>query len=107
MKTIILAGIAALISTSAFAQTAGEFLGQDLRDRGAAYVATDRARENFGLARERAAEGNYVGAAIAQERGEIEVGCEYCGQQYQFDAIDAARLFTEAQKQPPSSAAVQ
>ncbi|CAO4136658.1 hypothetical protein [Methylorubrum extorquens] len=74
MKTIILAGVAALISTSALAQTAGEFLGQDLRDRGAAYVATDRARENFGIARERAAEGNYVGAAIAQERGEIEHG---------------------------------
>lgn len=74
MKTIILASVAALISTSAFAQTAGEFLGQDLRDRGAAYVATNRARENFGIARERAAEGNYVGAAIAQERGEIERG---------------------------------
>ncbi len=45
--------------------------------------------------------------SIVQERGEIEVGCEYCGQQYQFDPIDAAQLFTEAGKQPPSSAAVQ
>ncbi|SDA18080.1 hypothetical protein SAMN02799622_01991 [Methylobacterium sp. UNC378MF] len=72
MKTIIMAGFGALLSTTAFAQPATEFLGRDLRDRGAAYTATDRAREDFGVARERAAEGNYVGAAIAQERGAIE-----------------------------------
>jgi len=44
---------------------------------------------------------------IVQEQGQIEVGCEFCGQQYRFDPIDAAQLFTEAGKQPPSSAAVQ
>ncbi|MBY0454682.1 MAG: Hsp33 family molecular chaperone HslO [Burkholderiaceae bacterium] len=31
---------------------------------------------------------------ILAERGDIEVGCEYCGQQYHFDAVDAAQLFT-------------
>ena len=45
--------------------------------------------------------------SIVAERGKVEVGCDFCGQQYQFDAIDAARLFTEVQKQPPSSSAVQ
>lgn len=45
--------------------------------------------------------------SILAERGNIEVGCEYCGQQYHFDAVDAAQLFTDAGKQPPSSSAVQ
>lgn len=45
--------------------------------------------------------------SIVAERGKVEVGCDFCGQQYQFDAIDAARLFTEVQKQPPSSSSVQ
>ncbi len=45
--------------------------------------------------------------SIVAERGRIEVGCDFCGQQYQFDAIDAARLFTDVQKQPPSSSSVQ
>jgi molecular chaperone Hsp33 len=41
---------------------------------------------------------------IISERGEVEVGCEFCGVQYQFDAVDAAELFTAAHRQPPSSA---
>ncbi|MBS0315634.1 MAG: Hsp33 family molecular chaperone HslO [Proteobacteria bacterium] len=32
-------------------------------------------------------------AGIIAERGEIEVGCEFCGRQYRFDAVDAAQLF--------------
>ena len=31
--------------------------------------------------------------SIIAERGNIEVGCEFCGQQYRFDAVDAAQLF--------------
>lgn len=31
---------------------------------------------------------------ILSERGNIEVGCEFCGVQYHFDAVDAAQLFT-------------
>jgi molecular chaperone Hsp33 len=31
--------------------------------------------------------------SIVAERGEIEVGCEFCGRQYRFDAVDAAALF--------------
>ena len=45
--------------------------------------------------------------SIIAERGKVDVGCDFCGQQYQFDAIDAARLFTDAQIQPPSSSSVQ
>ncbi|MDR0203141.1 MAG: Hsp33 family molecular chaperone HslO [Delftia acidovorans] len=45
--------------------------------------------------------------SILEERGNIEVGCDFCGKQYEFDPIDAAQLFTEAGKQPPTSTNVQ
>ncbi|CAM4348684.1 Hsp33 family molecular chaperone HslO [Comamonas aquatilis] len=45
--------------------------------------------------------------SIVTERGHIEVGCDFCGQQYQFDAVDAAQLFTAVSSQPPSSGVVQ
>jgi molecular chaperone Hsp33 len=32
--------------------------------------------------------------SILSERPDIEVGCEFCGVQYRFDAVDAAQLFT-------------
>ena len=31
--------------------------------------------------------------SILAERGYIEVGCDFCGQQYQFDAVDTAQVF--------------
>jgi molecular chaperone Hsp33 len=31
--------------------------------------------------------------SILAEIGEIEVACEFCGKQYQFDSVDAAQLF--------------
>jgi molecular chaperone Hsp33 len=33
--------------------------------------------------------------SILAERGEIEVGCEFCGVQYRFDPVDAAALFVD------------
>jgi molecular chaperone Hsp33 len=33
---------------------------------------------------------------IIAERGDIEVGCEFCGLQYRFDPVDAAQLFVES-----------
>lgn len=45
--------------------------------------------------------------SIVHERGEVEVGCEYCGQQYRFDSVDAARLFTAPGNQPPPSSRMQ
>ena len=45
--------------------------------------------------------------SILEEQGMIEVGCEFCGQQYRFDAVDAAHLFTDPGNHPPASKMVQ
>ena len=45
--------------------------------------------------------------SILAERGEIDVGCEFCGQQYRFDAVDAVQIFTSPDAQPPASPTVQ
>jgi len=45
--------------------------------------------------------------SILAERGEIEVGCDFCGQQYRFDAVDAAQIFTSRGDQPPVNPTVQ
>ena len=39
---------------------------------------------------------------ILQERGSIEVGCEFCNRQYQFDPIDIKRLFIPQDFTPAS-----
>jgi len=44
---------------------------------------------------------------ILAERGDIEVGCDFCGKQYRFDAVDAAQIFTAPGDQMPGSAVVQ
>ena len=44
---------------------------------------------------------------VVAEQGHVEVGCDYCGAQYRFDAIDAAQLFTAVQSQAPGSSSVQ
>lgn len=31
---------------------------------------------------------------IVAERGEVEIGCEFCGATYRFDAVDCTQLFT-------------
>ena len=43
--------------------------------------------------------------SILSERADVEVGCEFCGKQYRFDAVDAAQLF--APSQAPGSASLQ
>ena len=40
--------------------------------------------------------------SILAERGNVEVGCDFCGQQYRYDAVDAAHIFTSAEVQPPA-----
>lgn len=45
--------------------------------------------------------------SILAERGDVEVGCEFCGHQYHFDTVDVGELFTPAGNQPPSSAGLQ
>jgi molecular chaperone Hsp33 len=48
-----------------------------------------------------------LGAAQAQsilvERGEIEVGCEFCGARQRFDSIDVAQVFKAAAKLPSNA----
>jgi molecular chaperone Hsp33 len=44
---------------------------------------------------------------LIAERGLVEVGCDFCGQQYRFDAVDVGELFTPARDHPPSTGAVQ
>ncbi|MEN9475078.1 MAG: 33 kDa chaperonin [Pseudomonadota bacterium] len=41
--------------------------------------------------------------SILAERGEVEVACDFCGAQYRFDPVDAARLFLQQERQPPAS----
>ena len=45
--------------------------------------------------------------SLIAERGEVEVGCEFCGLQYRFDAVDVGEMFTPVLDQPPSTSAVQ
>jgi len=45
--------------------------------------------------------------SILAERPLIEVGCDFCGQQYRYDAVDAAQLFAQQTIQPPGSSALQ
>ena len=45
--------------------------------------------------------------SILAEREDIEVGCEFCGQQYRFDAVDAAQIFTGADQLPPGTQSLQ
>jgi molecular chaperone Hsp33 len=44
---------------------------------------------------------------ILEERGDVEIGCEFCGQQYHFDPVDVGELFTPAGNQPPVSSGLQ
>jgi len=45
--------------------------------------------------------------SIVAERGDIEVGCEFCGTQYRFDSIDVDQIFRMKGESLPSSIEVQ
>ena len=45
--------------------------------------------------------------SILAEQGRIEVGCDFCGNQERFDAVDVARLFTPVAQQSPLPGSVQ
>ena len=52
--------------------------------------------------------GSQEAQSILAERDDIEVACEFCGQQYRYDAVDAAQIFIEPTAvQPPGPAGVQ
>ncbi|MGH8831936.1 MAG: Hsp33 family molecular chaperone HslO [Polaromonas sp.] len=44
---------------------------------------------------------------IIAERGNVAVGCEFCGAQYDFDPVDAAHIFTNQSRQQPPTSTVQ
>ena len=46
-----------------------------------------------------------VGSLI-EERGEAEVGCDFCGPMYRFDRVDVGELFTPGREAPPASGQV-
>jgi molecular chaperone Hsp33 len=41
--------------------------------------------------------------SLIAERGLVEVGCDFCGVQYHFDAVDVGEMFTPGPNQPPGS----
>lgn len=45
--------------------------------------------------------------SILTEREQVEVGCDFCGVQYRFDAVDAAAIFTQPLDQSPGPTTVQ
>jgi molecular chaperone Hsp33 len=45
--------------------------------------------------------------SILAERGDVNVGCEFCGAQYDFDPVDAAHLFIDQGSQLPPASTVQ
>lgn len=40
--------------------------------------------------------------SIIAERALVEVGCDFCGQRFHFDAVDIGRMFTPVRDRPPS-----
>jgi molecular chaperone Hsp33 len=44
---------------------------------------------------------------ILAERGDVEVGCDFCGQQYRYDAVDAAQIFTGTSTPPLAPTSLQ
>ncbi len=44
---------------------------------------------------------------VLAELGGVEIGCEFCGNHYVFDAVDVGELFTDPQNQAPGSRKVQ
>ncbi len=45
--------------------------------------------------------------SILEERGDIEVACDFCGRQYRFDAVDATQIFRAPGDRPPTTPTVQ
>jgi len=41
--------------------------------------------------------------SVLAERGEIEIGCDFCGRHYRFDAVDVGALFSTGNDQPRGS----
>jgi molecular chaperone Hsp33 len=44
--------------------------------------------------------------SVLHERGEVEIGCDFCGLRYRFDAVDVGEIFAPRVDQPPGSSAI-
>ena len=45
--------------------------------------------------------------SVIAERGSVDVTCEFCGAQHEFDPVDAAQIFTQPDRQQPPPSVVQ
>jgi molecular chaperone Hsp33 len=45
--------------------------------------------------------------SILAERDDIDVSCDFCGQHYRFDAVDAAQIFMAPGDRPPATSTMQ
>ncbi len=45
--------------------------------------------------------------SLIAERGMVEVGCDFCGQKYHFDAVDVGEMFAPPHVTPPAGGRVQ
>jgi molecular chaperone Hsp33 len=45
--------------------------------------------------------------SILAEQGQVDIGCEFCGQRYIFDPVDAAEVFTAGADVAPGSSTLQ
>jgi molecular chaperone Hsp33 len=43
---------------------------------------------------------------ILAERGDVEIGCDFCGTQYRFDAVDVGEVFIAPEARQPGSGSV-
>ncbi|MFT3665255.1 Hsp33 family molecular chaperone HslO [Piscinibacter sp.] len=74
-------------------------------------AGTNGPRFHCGCSRERVAAmlrglGREEVDGILAEQGRVEIACDFCGQKYHFDPVDAAGLFLPAGTQPPGSGAI-
>ena len=44
--------------------------------------------------------------SVLEERGEVEIACDFCGLRYRFDAVDVGEMFASRVDQPPGSSAI-
>ena len=45
--------------------------------------------------------------SVLAERGDIEIGCDFCGRHYRFDAVDVGELFSEQRQSQGGSSTLQ
>ena len=44
--------------------------------------------------------------SVLEERGDVEISCDFCGVRYRFDAVDIGEMFAHPIDQPPGSSAI-